>query len=75
MDTVAKRLVGNSYQMEEAIVTVKQFHNEKTNEDVPYIEVNGVIGGCRQKLKADIDRTFFMDFLARYVTPIEKTEA
>lgn len=36
MDTVAKRLVGNSYQMEEAIVTVKQFHNEKTNEDVPY---------------------------------------
>lgn len=66
-------IIGNVYSMEKVTVTPREFQNSN-GENVFFFEIVGEIGGCRQKLKATVDRTFFLDFLAYYCKPIGKAE-
>lgn len=66
-------IIGNVYEMTNVTVIPKEFKNAN-GETVFFFEIFGKIADCRQKLKANVDRVFFSDFLSHYATPIGKVE-
>ena len=67
-------IVGKKYPVTNATVTVKEFVNEKTGELVQYFEVVGEVAGCRKTFKANAEKDFFLDFLAKYGKTLDAPE-